>query len=156
MPQTLTTIYAQVPSKVRSLCGQRHFCGVHRTLSWALYWTLLTLLSGGLLILAPAQAGAAPQENSPRMTPVVRAVQAVAPAVVNITSTHMIQGQYLSPLEQFFGPGFGLSPDFGSPAPRNQKRESLGTGVIVDGKKGARAHQRPCYRGRRRSHGASA
>ena len=136
MTQTLTTIYAQVPSRVRSLCGQRHFCGVHRTLSWALYWTLLTLLSGGLLTLAPAQAGAAPQENSPRMTPVVRAVQAVAPAVVNITSTHMIQGQYLSPLEQFFGPGFGLSPDFGGPSPRNQKRESLGTGVIVDGKKG--------------------
>lgn len=134
MTQTLATIYAQVPSRVRSMCGQRHFCGINRTLAWALYWTLLTFLSGGLL--APAQAGAAPQENSPRMTPVVRAVQAVAPAVVNITSTHVIQGQYLSPLEQFFGPGFGMGPDFGAPSPRSQKRESLGTGVIVDGKKG--------------------
>lgn len=136
MTQTLATIYAQVPHRVRSICGQRHFCGINRTVAWALYWTLLTFLSGGLTALAPLNAGAAPQEGSPRITPVVRAVQTVAPAVVNITSTHMIQGQYLSPLEQFFGPGFGMGPGFGGASPRSQKRESLGTGVIVDGKKG--------------------
>lgn len=136
MTQTLANIYAQVPHRVRSMCGQRHFCGINRTVAWALYWTLLTFLSSGLIALAPPPAGAAPQEGSPRITPVVRAVQTVAPAVVNITSTHMIQGQYLSPLEQFFGPGFGMGPGFGGASPRTQKRESLGTGVIVDGKKG--------------------
>lgn len=136
MTQTLATIYAQVPHRVRSMCGQRNFCGINRTVAWALYWTLLTFLSSGLITLAPLPAGAAPQEGSPRITPVVRAVQTVAPAVVNITSTHMIQGQYLSPLEQFFGPGFGMGPGFGGASPRTQKRESLGTGVIVDGKKG--------------------
>ena len=31
---------------------------------------------------------AAPAPDSPRLTPVVRAVNATAPAVVNITSTH--------------------------------------------------------------------
>ncbi|MDY0203785.1 MAG: trypsin-like peptidase domain-containing protein [Desulfovibrio desulfuricans] len=135
MTQSFTAIYKKMPSGIRRLAGPRHFCGIHRTLAWAMYWTLLTLLSGGLLTLAPLTAGAAPQEGSPRMTPVVRAVQAVAPAVVNITSTQVIQGQTLSPLEQFFGPGRG--PGFGGPrSPRKQKRESLGSGVIVDGKKG--------------------
>ena len=136
MTQTLANIYAQVPVRLRSIYCRRHPCGIHRTLAWALYWTLLTFLSGGLAVLAPLPAGAAPQEGSPRLTPVVRAVQTVAPAVVNITSTHMIQGQSLSPLESFFGPDFGMRPGFGGASPRSQKRESLGTGVIVDGKKG--------------------
>lgn len=87
-----------------------------------------------------AESRAAPAPDSPRMTPVVRAVQAVAPAVVNITSTHVIEGRRLSSLESFFGPGFGPGfPGFdGFPGtqPRRQKRVSLGSGVIVDGKKG--------------------
>lgn len=62
----------------------------------------------------------------PRVTPVVRAVAAAAPAVVNITSSHVRAN---SPLEQFFGPGF-----FGN-LPQG-KRSSLGSGVIVDGKRG--------------------
>ena len=93
-----------------------------------------------LLAGFPAGSPAAPAPDSPRMTPVVRAVQAVAPAVVNITSTHIIEGQRVSPLERFFGPGF--SPGFpgfdGFPGarPGRQKRVSLGSGVIVDGPKG--------------------
>ena len=98
---------------------------------------LLVLLAFALLLCLPARARAiAP--DSPRMTPVVRAVQAVAPAVVNITSTHVIEGQRVSPLEQFFGPGFPGLPGFDVPGGRRvkQKRVSLGSGVIVDGDKG--------------------
>ncbi len=88
-----------------------------------------------LLTLLPAASPAAPASDSPRMTPVVRAVKSVAPAVVNITSTHIIEGQRVSPLERFFGPGF--SPGFPPGArPGRQKRVSLGSGVIVDGQKG--------------------
>ena len=98
---------------------------------------LLALLAVCLLLCLPTRARAiAP--DSPRMTPVVRAVQAVAPAVVNITSTHIIEGQRISPLEQFFGPGFPGLPGVDVPGGRRvkQKRVSLGSGVIVDGDKG--------------------
>ena len=98
---------------------------------------LLVLLAFALFLCLPARARAiAP--DSPRMTPVVRAVQAVAPAVVNITSTHIIEGQRVSPLEKFFGPGFPGLPGFEVPGGRRvkQKRVSLGSGVIVDGDKG--------------------
>ena len=98
---------------------------------------LLVLLVFVLLLCLPARARAiAP--DSPRMTPIVRAVQAVAPAVVNITSTHIVEGQRVSPLEKFFGPGFPGLPGFEVPGGRRvkQKRVSLGSGVIVDGEKG--------------------
>lgn len=76
-----------------------------------------------IVLLSPFSVHAA---SSPRVTPVVRAVTAAAPAVVNITSSHR-RGN--SPLEQFFGPGFsGEMP--------GRQRSSLGTGVIVDGKRG--------------------
>lgn len=98
---------------------------------------MLVLLAVALLLFLPVRARAiAP--DSPRMTPVVRAVQAVAPAVVNITSTHIVEGQRISPLEKFFGPGFPGLPGFDVPGGRRvkQKRVSLGSGVIVDGDKG--------------------
>lgn len=78
----------------------------------------------------PGMVPAAAPDPSPRMTPVVRAVQATAPAVVNITSTHVMERQRISPIEQFFGFGPGFDQ------PRRQKRVSLGSGVIVDGKRG--------------------
>lgn len=68
--------------------------------------------------------------GSTRMTPVVRAVAQAAPAVVNITSSRLVQG---TPLERFFGHGFD---PFGNVPGRVQKRASLGSGVIVDGKNG--------------------
>ncbi len=90
------------------------------------------------LLAAPASAlQAAPRPDSLRCTPVVRAVQQAAPAVVNITSTSVIEGgpQRLSPLEQFFGPG--VMPFGGMHLqPRRQKRVSLGSGVIVDSARG--------------------
>lgn len=63
-----------------------------------------------------------------RLTPVVKAVSAAAPAVVNITTT---QTRHDTPLERFFGPG--MDPFRGRPGAR---RSSLGSGVIVDGEKG--------------------
>ncbi|MDO5537209.1 MAG: trypsin-like peptidase domain-containing protein, partial [Desulfovibrionaceae bacterium] len=64
--------------------------------------------------------------SSVRSTPVVQVVRKASPAVVNITCT-FVQGRSLSPVEQFFG-------DFVMPrSPR--KRTSLGSGVIVDGRK---------------------
>ena len=100
---------------------------------------LFVCLLAGLPGQVVRGAQAAPAPDSPRLTPVVRAVQAVAPAVVNITSTHIIEGHRVSPLERFFGPGFGPGfPDssgFGA-QPRKRKRVSLGSGVIVDGRKG--------------------
>ena len=85
---------------------------------------------------APPAATATIPPGSPRLTPVVRAVQIAAPAVVNITSTSVIDAgpRYMSPLEQFFGPGF--QPYGGMPPSRRQKRVSLGSGVIVDGSRG--------------------
>lgn len=65
---------------------------------------------------------------SQRMTPVVQAVATAAPAVVNITSS--LAGRSHTPLESFFGPGFN---PFGG---GQRKRASLGSGVIVDGRKG--------------------
>ena len=101
------------------------------------FFALAAFLVAAFLALFPLRALAV-APDSPRMTPVVRAVQAVAPAVVNITSTHIVEGQRLSPLEQFFGPDFPGLPGFELPGGSTvrQKRVSLGSGVIVDGAKG--------------------
>lgn len=88
----------------------------------ALFFTLWFLLFS-----FPAWGGPSQQ----RMTPVVRAVNSVAPAVVNITSSH--RERMGSRLEQFFGPGFDPFGDFSR---RERKRASLGSGIIIDGKAG--------------------
>ena len=67
-----------------------------------------------------------------RVTPVVTAVQAVAPAVVNITSARTVErrggmGPFFD--DEFFHP-------FGNQGPQRQTQESLGSGVIIDGAKG--------------------
>lgn len=67
--------------------------------------------------------------SAQRITPVVRAVSSVAPAVVNITSSQVGRS---SPLEQYFEPGFNPFGDLR----RRGKRVSLGSGLIVDGKQG--------------------
>ena len=116
------------PARVRAVAADNSFF---------VRQVLFLLLAVALLLCAPLRARAVAPE-SPRITPVVRAVQTVAPAVVNITSTHIVEGQRLSPLEQFFGPGFSGLPGFDLPGgrPVRQKRVSLGSGVIVDGAKG--------------------
>ena len=83
-------------------------------------------------VASSQQATAAPAPDSPRLTPVVKTVQKVAPAVVNITSTRVIESLHPNPLELFFGPGFDFAPG----RAQQQKRVSLGSGVIVDGQRG--------------------
>jgi Do/DeqQ family serine protease len=73
-----------------------------------------------------------------RRNAVVDAIQKVAPAVVNISSEYQIRSRR-NPFS-----GFGLDPffdsffkDFYDPGlERSQKRTSLGSGVIIDGKRG--------------------
>lgn len=129
-------IYIQknLPCRGRLRPGRVEAAAVESSFALRLFFLIL---AAALLLCTPSRAGAA-AADSPRMTPVVRAVQAVAPAVVNITSTHIVEGQRLSPLEQFFGPGFPGLPGFDVPGGRKvwQKRVSLGSGVIVDGEKG--------------------
>ncbi|MDY7000656.1 MAG: trypsin-like peptidase domain-containing protein [Thermodesulfobacteriota bacterium] len=77
-------------------------------------------------------------QQNPRMTPVVKAVQAVAPAVVNITTAKVVERE-ISPFGGLFPDEF-LSPFFrdffGSGVKQRFTRQSLGSGVIIDGPKG--------------------
>jgi Do/DeqQ family serine protease len=89
-----------------------------------------------LTIMMPAQISFAHQSN--RESPVVRAVRKVSPAVVNISSSHEVRKRS-NPFS-----GFGLDPffenffrDFFDPRfERRHKSTSLGSGVIIDGKRG--------------------
>ncbi|MGD8564419.1 MAG: trypsin-like peptidase domain-containing protein, partial [Desulfarculaceae bacterium] len=80
------------------------------------------------LTLAPALSAAA---TSRRMTPVVRAVKAVAPAVVSITSKSRQRVRLFETgdetLDRFFEDFFG---------PTQRQTTSLGSGVIIDGRGG--------------------
>jgi serine protease Do len=73
---------------------------------------------GVAALLAVAAAPAAAQAPNPRRTPVVQAVERVAPAVVNISAESIVRD-----VDPFFG---GL---FGS---RTRRAQSLGSGLIVD------------------------
>ena len=76
--------------------------------------------------------------NSERESPVVRAVRKVSPAVVNISSSYEVRKR-ANPFS-----GFGMDPffeeffkDFFDPRfERRQQNTSLGSGVIIDGKRG--------------------
>jgi len=73
-----------------------------------------------------------------RETPVVRAVRNVSPAVVNISSEYEVRRR-ASPFSGFeTNPFFdSFFKDFFEPGPeRRYKRHSLGSGVIIDGKRG--------------------
>lgn len=90
---------------------------------------LTSTLFSCLLALLIASAQPVLAVSSQRITPVVSAVSRVAPAVVNITSSHTGRP---SPLELYLGPGANPFDDRG----RRGKRVSLGSGLIVDGEKG--------------------
>jgi serine protease Do len=91
-----------------------------------------------LLILVPASPHPGWGLNSERESPVVRAVRKVSPAVVNISSSYEVRKR-ANPFS-----GFGMSPffeeffkDFLDPRfERRQESASLGSGVIIDGKRG--------------------
>ncbi len=68
-----------------------------------------------LLAAVPAPSSAA---RDPRRTPVVEAVERVAPAVVNISAESIVRE-----VDPFFGPFFGR---------RARRAQSLGSGLIVD------------------------
>ena len=96
-----------------------------RVVAWIVFW----------LAVGPGLARAANREV--RVTPVVTAVRAVAPAVVNITSARTVERR--SPLGPFFEDDFFrqfLGPGFPNGPVQRQTQESLGSGVIIDGAKG--------------------
>ena len=96
----------------------------------------LFILVSLLLLLFLPQTGDGRQ--SERESPVVRAVRKVSPAVVNISSSYEIRKRS-NPFS-----GFGMNPffeeffkDFFDPRfERRRKSTSLGSGVVIDGKRG--------------------
>jgi len=91
-----------------------------------------------LLIFALGLTQSAFGLKSERESPVVRAVRKVSPAVVNISSSYQVRKRP-NPFS-----GFGMDPffeeffrDFFDPRfERHQQSTSLGSGVIIDGKRG--------------------
>ncbi len=70
-----------------------------------------------------------------RMTPVVRTVQSIAPAVVNIHTARIVE-QELNPFGSMFGDDELFRHFFGSQdLTRKFEQRSLGSGVIIDGHK---------------------
>jgi len=98
---------------------------------------LLAYLLLPILLICSGVLSAHPAEFN-RETPVVRAVRRVSPAVVNISSEYEVRRQ-VSPFS-----GFRMDPffdsffkDFFDPGlERRYKGNSLGSGVIIDGKRG--------------------
>ncbi len=89
-----------------------------------------------LLLAAVLAPSAAPAQDDLRRTPVVRAVEAVSPAVVNIVASRMemvtplpFGGAVRGPALERFMREFGI-------APVERKANNLGSGVIVDSRRG--------------------
>jgi serine protease Do len=75
-------------------------------------------------------------DRSARITPVVRTVQAVAPAVVNIHTARIVE-QEVSPFGAMLGQDDVFRHFFDSQEfTRRFEQKSLGSGVIIDGSKG--------------------
>ena len=75
--------------------------------------------------------------NQSRETPVVRAVRETSPAVVNISTLTVVERRG-SPFSSLPGDDFfrRFFDDFFEPRPRQRTAQSLGSGVIIDGKNG--------------------
>ncbi|MBI5518740.1 MAG: trypsin-like peptidase domain-containing protein [Desulfovibrio sp.] len=82
----------------------------------------------------PAPAAALPDD--PRRTPVVRVVQEAGPAVVSIISAREVKAPFApeSLLQRFFGDSAAQQAQKQPPKPRTA--QNLGSGVIIDGRKG--------------------
>ncbi|MBI2881151.1 MAG: trypsin-like peptidase domain-containing protein [Candidatus Tectomicrobia bacterium] len=92
---------------------------------WRAVWALV------LLALCADPASLAAQFS--RETPVVLAARNVGPAVVNINTEEVLERSPFSSLPEFFPPEFErFFRGFGSP--QQQRRRSLGSGVIIDPK----------------------
>lgn len=96
------------------------------------FLSILIIITLIFTCTAPLNAGAYERKNA-----VVQAVSKVSPAVVNISSAYPVYHRS-SPFSGFGDPFFdSFFKDFFEPAPRKQyNRSSLGSGVIIDGKKG--------------------
>lgn len=79
-----------------------------------------------IAMLALLATGATAQTN--RRTPVVRVVQQVQPAVVNLTAEQVVSVPQRSLFEQFFG---DLYPELGPRRGRRFTTQSLGSGVVI-------------------------
>ncbi len=89
----------------------------------------------GLALLPGAGSAHAAQDQDLRYSPIVRAVQAVSPAVVSISTSTVVERDR-SGFNDLFSPLF--EEFFNLPLPRPKRRytqESLGSGVIIDGHK---------------------
>ncbi len=87
------------------------------------------------VLMAAQPVFSAPGESL-RVTPVVKAVQKTAPAVVNITVTRIVE-RGISPFGQMFGRDPFDSFFDGFPAQKQKYRSvSTGSGVIINGRRG--------------------
>ncbi len=95
---------------------------------------LCAALVWALIVLAPNYPGA---KIYPRRDAVVEAFEKVSPAVVNINLEYEVRKR-LSPFPEFQNPLFEeFFKDFFDPGfDRRYKRNSLGSGVIIDGRRG--------------------
>jgi serine protease Do len=100
--------------------------------------TLKKLAGAVLLTLACCASGPVAADDFSRETPVVKAVRKVSPAVVNISSEQEVR-QRPNPFSHYGNNPFfdNFFRDFFDPGfEPNYKRTSLGSGVIIDGKRG--------------------
>lgn len=91
-----------------------------------------------LSAVMPVSVMAAETSRESRETPVVKAVQKVAPAVVNISSEQRVMSRD-NPFSGFSGNPFFdnfFRDFFDYRPPRQYNRSSLGSGVIIDGRRG--------------------
>lgn len=94
---------------------------------------LLTVSATGVSAITPEDYACLQNSQSQRITPVVRAVMKVAPAVVNITTQRMVE-RNVTPFGELFQDEFFKEFMNRGGAPRKQLQQSLGSGVIIDGK----------------------
>ena len=90
-----------------------------------------------VLFLLTVMGPALPADAYDRETPVVKAVRAVSPAVVNISS-HLEMQPRENPFTGMTGPDFDwfFRDFFDRGWPRRQPTTNLGSGVIIDGQRG--------------------
>lgn len=98
-----------------------------RVACFSVFFTLAVLLAG----MAPAAHAA----DDLRRTPVVRAVEKASPAVVNITTDRVVtRSAPFGGGNNLFSPFF--KEFFGDLPQRSYNQQSMGSGVIIDGKRG--------------------
>ena len=105
------------------------------------------LLVAALLTPADAQQRQVPASSAQLQLSYAPVVQRVAPAVVNVYASHVVENQNPFMDDPFFRQFFG-----GGGMPREMVQRSLGSGVLVDAS-GLDRHQLPRHRERQRRQG---